>query len=150
PRRLPPRVRSALDRRPRLPGHHGARRGRREAAGLRHLRPRRARPRPADRALALPARADGRAHRGRRRPDRGLARPPLRRRELLGIHPSRERRGAGRTGRPRAGEGTSTGGGGVSTFELIDELEAGELAIEFEGEEPQALLEWAVERFGSG
>jgi thioredoxin-dependent adenylylsulfate APS reductase len=31
--------------------------------------------------------------------------------------------------------------------ELIDELEAGELAVEFEGEEPQALLEWAFERF---
>ncbi len=31
--------------------------------------------------------------------------------------------------------------------ELIDELEAGELAVEFEGEEPEALLEWAFERF---
>ena len=38
----------------------------------------------------------------------------------------------------------------MSLYELIDELEAGELSIEFEGEEPQALLEWAVERFGSG
>jgi len=38
----------------------------------------------------------------------------------------------------------------VSTFELMDELEAGELSIEFEGEEPQTLLEWGVERFGSG
>ena len=32
----------------------------------------------------------------------------------------------------------------MSTFELLDELEAGELAIRFEGEEPQALLEWAI------
>ena len=32
-------------------------------------------------------------------------------------------------------------------YELIDELEAGELSVEFEGEEPQALLEWALERF---
>jgi phosphoadenosine phosphosulfate reductase len=31
--------------------------------------------------------------------------------------------------------------------ELLDELEAGELAVEFEGEEPQALLEWALEEF---
>ena len=31
--------------------------------------------------------------------------------------------------------------------ELIDELEAGELSVEFEGEEPQAVLEWALERF---
>jgi phosphoadenosine phosphosulfate reductase len=32
--------------------------------------------------------------------------------------------------------------------ELFDELEAGELSVEFEGEEPEALLEWAFERFG--
>jgi thioredoxin-dependent adenylylsulfate APS reductase len=32
-------------------------------------------------------------------------------------------------------------------IDLIDELEAGELSVEFEGEEPQALLEWALERF---
>ena len=35
----------------------------------------------------------------------------------------------------------------MSSVELIDELEAGELSVEFEGEEPQALLEWAFERF---
>jgi thioredoxin-dependent adenylylsulfate APS reductase len=33
------------------------------------------------------------------------------------------------------------------SVELIDELEAGELSVDFEGEEPQALLEWALERF---
>jgi phosphoadenosine phosphosulfate reductase len=38
----------------------------------------------------------------------------------------------------------------MSTFELIDELEAGELSVEFEGEEPQAVLEWAIERFSPG
>jgi phosphoadenosine phosphosulfate reductase len=32
-------------------------------------------------------------------------------------------------------------------YELIDELEAGELSVEFEGAEPQELLEWALERF---
>jgi len=31
--------------------------------------------------------------------------------------------------------------------ELFDELEAGELSVEFEGEEPEAVLEWAIERF---
>ena len=31
--------------------------------------------------------------------------------------------------------------------ELIDELEAGELSVEFEGEEPEGVLEWAIERF---
>jgi len=35
----------------------------------------------------------------------------------------------------------------MSTYELLDELEAGELSIRFEGEEPQALLEWAIEEF---
>jgi phosphoadenosine phosphosulfate reductase len=33
--------------------------------------------------------------------------------------------------------------------ELIDDLEAGELSVEFEGQEPWELLEWAIERFGS-
>jgi phosphoadenosine phosphosulfate reductase len=32
--------------------------------------------------------------------------------------------------------------------ELFDELEAGELSVEFEGEEPETVLEWAFERFG--
>ena len=45
PRRLPPRLRPALGRRPGLPGHDLARRGRRAAAGLRHLRARQPRPR---------------------------------------------------------------------------------------------------------
>src|SRR5213080_3340953 len=35
----------------------------------------------------------------------------------------------------------------MSTYEILDELEAGELSIQFEGEEPQALLEWALEEF---
>jgi phosphoadenosine phosphosulfate reductase len=33
------------------------------------------------------------------------------------------------------------------SLEIIDELEAGELAVEFEGAEPQELLAWALERF---
>jgi phosphoadenosine phosphosulfate reductase len=33
------------------------------------------------------------------------------------------------------------------SVELLDELEAGELSVEFEGEEPEAVLEWAIERF---
>jgi phosphoadenosine phosphosulfate reductase len=35
----------------------------------------------------------------------------------------------------------------VSTYELLDELEAGELSVRFEGEEPRALLEWALAEF---
>jgi phosphoadenosine phosphosulfate reductase len=31
--------------------------------------------------------------------------------------------------------------------ELLDDYEAGELSVEFEGEEPDALLEWALDRF---
>jgi phosphoadenosine phosphosulfate reductase len=38
----------------------------------------------------------------------------------------------------------------MSSMELIDELEAGELSIAFEGEEPEALLAWGIERFGPG
>jgi len=33
---------------------------------------------------------------------------------------------------------------------IFDELDAGELSIRFEGEEPQVLLEWAFEEFGDG
>jgi thioredoxin-dependent adenylylsulfate APS reductase len=33
------------------------------------------------------------------------------------------------------------------SVELLDDLEAGELSVEFEGEEPEVLLEWAIERF---
>lgn len=33
------------------------------------------------------------------------------------------------------------------SVELIDELEAGELSVEFEGQEPEAVIEWALERF---
>ena len=35
----------------------------------------------------------------------------------------------------------------MSTYELLDELEAGELSIQYEGEEPQVLLEWAIEDY---
>jgi len=35
----------------------------------------------------------------------------------------------------------------MSSIELIDELEAGELSVEFEGEEPEAVLAWGIERF---
>ena len=33
------------------------------------------------------------------------------------------------------------------SVDLLDELEAGDLSVEFEGAEPQELLEWALERF---
>jgi phosphoadenosine phosphosulfate reductase len=32
--------------------------------------------------------------------------------------------------------------------ELLDDLEAGELSVEFEGAEPEDVLEWAIDRFG--
>src|SRR5207245_386239 len=35
----------------------------------------------------------------------------------------------------------------MSTYELIDELEAGELSVKFEGAEPQEALAWALDRF---
>jgi len=33
-------------------------------------------------------------------------------------------------------------------IEELDDLEAGELSVEFEGTEPEELLEWAIDRFG--
>ncbi len=33
------------------------------------------------------------------------------------------------------------------SVELIDELEAGELSVQFEGEEPDVVLEWAIEQY---
>jgi phosphoadenosine phosphosulfate reductase len=35
----------------------------------------------------------------------------------------------------------------MSSAELLDDLEAGELSVEFEGQEPEAVLEWAIEQF---
>jgi thioredoxin-dependent adenylylsulfate APS reductase len=35
----------------------------------------------------------------------------------------------------------------VSTYELVDELEAGELSVEFEGEDPEVVIAWGIERF---
>ena len=42
------------------------------------------------------------------------------------------------------------GGGSMSTHidEQLDDWEAGELSVEFEGQEPWDLLEWAIDRFG--
>ena len=59
-----------------------------------------------------------------------------------------ERRPARPPGRARAGEEPTRGGGGMSDVELLDDLEAGELSVQFEGEEPEAVLEWAIARFG--
>ena len=58
PRRLPARLRPALGRRPRLPGHDGSRRRGQAPPGLRHPAARRARPGGRDRPARVPARAD--------------------------------------------------------------------------------------------
>ena len=47
----------------------------------------------------------------------------------------------------KSGGAGLAGAGAKDERELIDELEAGELSVEFEGEEPEAVLEWAFERF---
>src|SRR5581483_1507250 len=59
------------------------------------------------------------------------------------------RRGARRARRPRAGAVAARGDRRLmSTYEeVMDDLEAGELSVEFEGEEPETVLEWALERF---
>ena len=105
-------------------------------------------PEPRDRRLALPPRRE-RPDRARgRRADPRLARRPRRRRDLHGVPAPPIRRRARRTRRARArAQARTRGGRSMSTFELLDELEAGELSIEYEGEEPQALLEWAIDEF---
>ncbi len=42
------------------------------------------------------------------------------------------------------------GTGARESVDLIDDFEAGELSVEFEGQEPWDLLEWALDRFGDG
>ena len=103
----------------------------------------------ADRQGAVPARPERGARRGGRRTHPGLARRPRQRgRDVPRLRAPPERRGARRRRRARARQGTRTRGGGMST-ELFDELEAGELSVEFEGEEPETVLEWALERFAT-
>ncbi|MEZ5098229.1 MAG: phosphoadenylyl-sulfate reductase [Thermoleophilia bacterium] len=58
-----------------------------------------------------------------------------------------DRRGARRARGRRARALPRSRGGVRMSVELIDELEAGELSVEFEGEEPQAVIAWAIERF---
>src|SRR5205085_6519061 len=115
--------------------------------GLRHLPARRPRARRGDRPAALPPDPERGPRPRRRGADPGLARPAGRGRVLHRVLPARERRGARRLRGRRAGEAARARGGGGLSVELIDELEAGELSVEFEGEEPEALLEWALERF---
>ena len=38
----------------------------------------------------------------------------------------------------------------MSATEILDDYEAGELSVEFEGLEPWDVVEWAIERFGDG
>src|SRR5207253_4899382 len=126
----------------RLPGDDGARRGGEAPPGLRRVPARRARPRRRDRAAGVPPRADRGARRRRGRSRRRLAGAAQRRRELPRVlGPPDERRAR----RPRRTRTCEEEGGGV--IELIDELEAGELSVEFEGMEPQELLAWSLERF---
>src|SRR5205823_9319505 len=90
------------------------------------------------------------------RPDRAgcrracarLARGTCRRREFYRLPTPLDGRRARCARWPRAREETRTRGGcSMSTYELLDELEAGELSIQYAGEEPQALLEWAIGEF---
>ena len=77
PRRLPPRVRPALGRRPRLPGHDGSGRRGQAPPGLRRPAARRARAGGGDRLAGVPACPERGAQRNRRGPDRaGSSAPP--------------------------------------------------------------------------
>ncbi len=67
--------------------------------------------------------------------DGWLAQRQDERRELSRVLRPRERRRARRAGRARAGEEPERGSAGMS--EELDDLEAGELSVEFEGAEPR-------------
>src|SRR5207237_7620641 len=85
---------------------------------------------------------------GGRGPRPRLARRAQRGRDVHRLPAQIHRRRARPARRSRARKETRTRGGScMSTYELLDELEAGELSVQFEGEEPQALLEWALEEF---
>ena len=147
PRRLPACLRAPLGRRPRLPGLDRAERGRRAQAGLRPAAARRPRPRCRDCPPCLPPGPGRGPRRHGHRPSGRVAAATRRRRELSRVLRSQERRGARPSGRARACEEPERGGSRMSATELLDDLEAGELSVEFEGEEPEAVLEWAIERF---
>src|SRR5581483_2982501 len=100
-----------------------------------------------------------------------VAREPPRGRGLSRVQRPAERRGASGHGRPRTGPRARREGGGVrddaehrgesaavvlgtrrgrdaeGVGDLLDDLEAGELSVELEGQEPQEVLEWALQRF---
>src|SRR5262249_5060183 len=85
--------------------------------------------------------------------DLGMARRSPTERDLpVVLRPVERRRARAPCGpRGREGPGRARGGAGrMSALELLDDLEAGELSVEFEGQEPQDLLVWALERFGEG
>ena len=104
PRRLPARLRAALGRRPRLPGHDGARRRGQAPSGLRRLPARQPRPAGGDRAAGLQARSDRGARRRRHRPRRRLGRRTRRGREHSGRSATARPTTSSAPGRPRAGQ----------------------------------------------
>ena len=92
-RRLPARVRAALGRRPRLPGHDRARRRGQTPPGLRRLPARQPRPAGGDRAARVQARPDRGARRRRDRLVAGWVDAARRRRDLpLVLRPHHRRR----------------------------------------------------------
>jgi hypothetical protein len=131
PRRLPARVRAALGRRPRLPGHDRARRGGQAAAGVRHLR----------RGGLGPAR--DRRPLFRRVPTEELDAPSRARRRL--VERARRTRASGvlataRRRRARRARGRSPRDGREEarvSVELIDELEAAS-SRRVRGREPES------------
>ena len=155
PRRLPPRLRPALGRRHRLPGHDRRATPRASATRPTTIFLRGALgPSPAIGRPAVPARADRRARRHRGGLIAGWldARAPTARASAAfcdRVDRRRAGRLCGREPARRAARRRTTKSqtrGSDEHVELLDELEAGELSVEFEGQEPWELLEWALER----
>src|SRR5207248_11570840 len=126
-------------------GDEGARRGGEAPASLRRLPARKPRPSRRDRARRVQACSDRGARRRRRRARWRLGRRARRGRNVPVVLRPHNRRRARAPRRPRACQSEREGEG--MSVEFLDDLEAGELSVEFEGEEPEVVLEWAIERF---
>ena len=98
-------------------------------------------------APGVQARADRGARRGGRRPRRRLGRAARRGRDLPRVRRPHDRRRPRAARRTRSRTGQAEEGGSGMSVDVLDDLEAGELAVEFEGEEPEVVIEWAIERF---
>src|SRR5208282_53292 len=166
---MPACLRAALDRRHRVAGHHQPRTRGRAARSVRHHSARRAGQGRGNRQADYTAGAVGDGRGLRVAAVRGLPRATRRQRDVHALLRShrrrrpdvdrkwrRNRRRRRRLNRVSQPQGFRMAAGPQLNEELekpelsliMDELEAGEAAVELDDKEPQEVLAWAIERFG--